>query len=219
MLKIIVSLTKILSFSLLVSVASSSEIWKIIKEEKGIKIYEMKKTKTGWTSFKAVGTFKYKMKKIIKVLLDFDHKHLWAPRNKFSKIMKKLKSGNYLVLEHYKTPWPVDDREFLFEGFVKKKNDGEVLIHAWSNTSYPYKNEDVVIAFAEYVDINVKKLGAKESEVTFSVSGHLGGWLPNWIKGFVRTKWPIQFFRGLKKELGIVRERNPRVFNELSFSL
>jgi hypothetical protein len=219
MLKKIVSLIKILPFFLLVREASSSEAWKIIKEEKGIKIYEMKKAKEGWTSFKAIGNFKYKMKKIIKVILDFDHKHLWAPQNKFSKIMKKLKNGNYLVLEHYKAPWPVDNREFLFEGFVKRNNDNEVLIHAWSNTSEPYKNDDVVIAFAQYVDINVKKLGEKESEVTFSVSGHLGGWLPNWIKGFVRTKWPIQFFRGLKKELGKSRDRNPRVFNELPFSL
>ena len=219
MLKQILNLIRILPFFFLVGNAVGDDSWKLIKEKEGIKVFENKKVKSGWTSFLAVGFFKKRLKEIVEVLLDFDNKHFWAPRNEFSKVFKKLKNGNYLVLEHYTAPWPIDDREFLFEGYVKKKSDKEVLIKAWSNTTYPYKNEDVVIAFAKHVDIIVEELAEKMCKVTFSVSGNLGGWLPNWIKSFVRTKWPIQFFEGLGKELQIERQRDSMVFRELPFSL
>jgi len=196
--------------------------WELIDEDDGVKIYSKKEEegKKGWTSFKAVGFYNSKLNELVEVLLDFDNKHFWAPQNKSSKVLKKLKNGNYLVLEHYKAPWPVDNREFLFEGYVKKIKDREVLIHAWSNTTYPYKNEDVVIAFAEYVDITIEEVEkGKRCKVTFSVSGNLGGWLPNWAKRFVRTKWPFKFFEGLGEEILKKRKRNSQVFNELPFSL
>ena len=196
--------------------------WELIDEEDGVKVYSKKeeKGKKGWTSFKAVGFYNSKLRDLVEVLLDFDNKHFWAPQNKSSKVIKKFKSGNYLVLEHYKAPWPVDNREFLFEGYVKKIKDREILIHAWSNTTYPYKNEDVVIAFAEYVDITIEEVErGKRCKVTFNVSGNLGGWLPNWAKKFVRTKWPFKFFEGLGEELLKKRKRNSRVFKELPFSI
>ena len=196
--------------------------WELIDEEDGVKVYSKKeeKGKKGWTSFKAVGFYNNTLRDLVEVLLDFDNKHFWAPQNKSSKVIKKLKSGNYLVLEHYKAPWPVDNREFLFEGYVKRIKDSEILIHAWSNTTYPYKNEDVVIAFAEYVDITIEEVKkGKRCKVTFSVSGNLGGWLPNWAKKFVRTKWPFKFFEGLGEELSKKRKRNPIVFKELPFSI
>jgi len=211
-----------LFFWIMVFFNSDGFTWELIDEGNGVKIYSKKeeKGKKGWTSFKAVGFYESNLRDIVEVLLDFDNKHSWAPQNKSSKVLKRLKNGNYLVLEHYKAPWPVDNREFLFEGYVKKNSDKEVLIHAWSNTTYPYKNDDVVIAFADYVDLTIEEIvKGKKCKVTFSVSGNLGGWIPNWVKKLVRTKWPFEFFEGLGEELLKKRKRNSQVFNELPFKL
>ena len=40
-------------------------------------------------------------------------------------------------MEHYKAPWPVDNREFLFEGYVKKINRS----YWWVNQGQTYKEE------------------------------------------------------------------------------
>ena len=40
---------------------------------------------------------KKRIKEIVEVLLDFDNKHFWAPRNEFSKVFKKLKNGKRLI--------------------------------------------------------------------------------------------------------------------------
>ena len=53
---------------------------------------------------------------VLKVLRDFDHKHLWAPKLKSVKIHQKINENEFIFSEYYKTPWPATDREFLLKG-------------------------------------------------------------------------------------------------------
>lgn len=137
---------------------------------------------------------------VLKVLRDFDHKHLWAPKLKSVKIHQKINENEFIFSEYYKTPWPATDREFLLKGTLIKKGD-QYFINAYSFKSALYKDSKHIQADVTKLNLMLEKSLNNTTKISFEFHGDMKGWMPFWLINLIQKKWPFKFIKELEKRI------------------
>lgn len=181
---------------------SISAEWKKIGEEDNIKILSLP-PKQGILPFKAVGTINHDINKVLNILINHQTKHQWAPKLEKVIIHEQAGENTYIFSEYYKTPWPATDREFLLKGEIIKKPDGNITLKAHSvESEQKYKafaSKEHIQAKVKYINLHLKKIAPKITEIQFEFYGDMQGWMPLWLMNLIQKKWPLRFIQGLRK--------------------
>lgn len=176
---------------------ASTQKWEQIDSVDGVALFRSLEESDELLPFKAIATLNVPYQKVVMALMDAEHKSSWAPKLKFTTIHNVISTNHFEYSEYYTTPWPFDDREFLLLGTVEYKND-RVLFTAQNSTNRNLADENHLLANVTIMEVAITPLSLNKTQVEFTFSGDLGGWIPTFVKNIIQEKWPIRFIQAMQ---------------------
>ena len=174
--------------------------WEFISDEQGVELYGATTKLDGQLPFKAVTEIKAPYQQIVMALMDYEQKPSWAPKLKSTKFHFQNSENQFAYSEYYETPWPFYDREFLLDGTIVY-GDNSVILEASNLTQTSFAADNHVQVDVAILRLEISPVSEGSSRVTFTFSGNMGGWIPNFVKNLIQRKWPILFLQALENHL------------------
>lgn len=175
----------------------STNTWEQIDTVGGVALFRSLEESDDLLPFKAIAKLNIPYQKIVMALVDAEHKNSWAPKLKFTTIHKEISTNHFEYSEYYTTPWPFYDREFLLLGTVEYMNN-RILFTAQNSTNKNLADENHLLANVKVMEIAITPLSSDTTEVEFTFSGDLGGYIPAFVKNIIQKKWPIRFIQAME---------------------
>lgn len=180
--------------------SNNTDNWEQIDTVEGVVLFRSLEESDDLLPFKAIAELKIPYQKIVMTLVDAEHKNTWAPKLKSITVHNELSTNRFEYSEYYTTPWPFYDREFLLMGTVEYQND-RILFTAINSTNKHLADKDHLLANAKILEVVIIPLSPDTTQVEFTFSGDLGGWIPNFVKNIIQKKWPIRFIQALQAHI------------------
>ena len=174
--------------------------WEKIDTVEGVTLFRSLEESDDLLPFKAIAELNIPYQKIVMALVDAERKNTWAPKLKHTTIHNEISTNHFEYSEYYTTPWPFYDREFLLAGTVEYKND-RILFTAQNSTNKNLAHKDHLLANVKVLEVVIIPLSADMTQVEFTFSGDLGGWIPNFVKNIIQKKWPIRFIQAMQAHI------------------
>ena len=100
---------------------SALETWEFVKQKDGIKIYTKNYPESAVVGFRGQVYLDHPIEKVLGVLMDNEHRKEWVDRLKTSQILERKSSDEYIMYQVYGLPWPLSDRDFVYQGKLVRK--------------------------------------------------------------------------------------------------
>ncbi|NOR25510.1 MAG: hypothetical protein GQ542_14200 [Desulforhopalus sp.] len=179
---------------------NSTNNWEQIDTIEGVVLFRSLEESNDLLPFKAIAELNNPYQKIVMALVDAEHKNNWAPKLKSTTIHNELSTNRFEYSEYYTTPWPFYDREFLLMGTVEYQND-RILFTAKNSTNKHLADQDHLLANVKVLEVVIIPLSLNRTQVEFTFSGDLGGWIPTFVKNIIQKKWPIRFIQAMQTHI------------------
>jgi hypothetical protein len=176
---------------------SSTAQWEQVDTIEEVVLFRSLNESNNLVPFKAIAKLNVPYQKVVMALLDAENKNTWAPKLKFTTIHNEISTNQFEYSEYYTTPWPFDDREFLLLGTVEYKSD-RILFTAQNSINKELADKDHLLANVEVLEFVIIPLSEDKTQVEFTFSGDLGGWIPTFVKNIIQRKWPIRFIQAMQ---------------------
>jgi hypothetical protein len=176
---------------------SSTSQWEQIDTVEGVDLFRSLEESNDLVPFKAIAKLNIPYQKIVMALVDAENKNTWAPKLKFTTIHNEISTNQFEFSEYYTTPWPFDDREFLLVGTVEYKSD-RILFTAQNSINKELADKNHLLANVKVLEFTIIPLSQDMTQVEFTFSGDLGGWIPTFVKNIIQKKWPIRFIQAMQ---------------------
>ena len=174
--------------------------WEQIDTVEGVTLFRSLEESDDLLPFKAIAKLNIPYQNIVMALVDAEHKNTWAPKLKSITIHKELSTNRFEYSEYYTTPWPFYDREFLLMGTVEYQKD-RILFTARNSPNKHLADQDHLLANAKILEVVIIPLSPDTTQVEFTFSGDLGGWIPTFVKNIIQKKWPIRFIQAMQTHI------------------
>lgn len=178
----------------------STNKWEQIDTIDGVDLFRSLEESGDLLPFKAISKLNIPYQKIVMALVDAEHKNNWAPKLKHATVHNNISTNRFEYSEYYTTPWPFYDREFLLLGTVEYKND-RVLFTAQNSTNKNLADENHQLVNVTVMEVVIIPLSKNTTQVEFTFSGDLGGWIPTFVKNIIQKKWPIRFILAMQSHI------------------
>lgn len=198
----------VLNLIMIIGLSGLSE-WKLKKEESGISIYTRKIEGSQMDEFKGIVLIaNTTLTDVLEIILDAENYPALFPDCSQARILKK--EGKYYDI-HYiylKSPWPVKDRDAVYESVTTISEDGKkamVLLRPLSG--YIKETEDIVRmkngnGYWELEEDNMHSV-----KVIYEFHADPGGDIPSWLANYGAVTNPFKTLINLRKR---VSERQPQ---------
>ena len=190
--------------SLLLSFADSWGVeanqWKKVKEKDGIEVFQKKVG--DHLAFRGVGTLNGSANEFLRVLHDPSTWPRWVENLKAGKLIEKKSESHFIFHQVIGTPFPMKDREAVFQSIVSRKNSGTTLVEMKSvNHPAVKRSEKCIRVKIIYSRYRIDDLGKGEVRVTFENLSQSGGALPKFLSNWAAQSYPVSLLRGIEREL------------------
>ncbi len=192
-----IGLSLVLLASSLSAGLNSTTQWEQIDTVEGVVLFRSLEQSNDLVPFKAIAKLNIPYQKIVMALVDAENKNTWAPKLKFTTIHNEISTNQFEYSEYYTTPWPFYDREFLLVGTVEYKSD-RILFTAQNSINTELADKDHLLANVKVLEFVIIPLSQDRTQVEFTFSGDLGGWIPTFVKDIIQKKWPIRFIQAMQ---------------------
>jgi hypothetical protein len=182
------------------STDNRKENWKQIDSVEGVVLFRSLEEVDDLLPFKAIAELDIPYQRIVMTLVDAEHKNNWAPKLKSITVHNEISTNRFEYSEYYTTPWPFYDREFLLMGTVQYLRD-RILFTAINSSNKQLADKDHLLANVKMMEVVIIPLSPDRTQVEFTFSGDLGGWIPNFVKNIIQKKWPIRFIQAMQTHI------------------
>ena len=186
---------------LFVSSAFASE-WELKKDVDGVKVYTKSIEGSKIKAFKGTVTLDVKLDTVIAVLKDIDAFPQWIPDLKEARQLE-LKDMEQIHYLHTDAPWPVSDRDGIYQyTYIRNKmaEAPHVLVKIISLPDYLPKKDNIV----RITDVDgYWKLTPTTNgvEVVYRIHANPGGGLPKWLVNSKIVDTPFKSLTNLKERV------------------
>ena len=174
--------------------------WELVSDEQDIELYGATQKIDGQLPFKAITEIQAPYQQIVMALMDYEQKPSWAPKLLSTKFHFQNEANQFAYSEYYEAPWPFFDREFLLDGRIEFR-DNSVVFEASNLPQTSLAADNHVLVDIAILRLEITPVSQDSSQVTFTFSGNMGGWIPNFVKNIIQRKWPILFLQALENHL------------------
>ncbi len=205
-LKIHISLFALLMFTNLFlhshAQSSSSNNWKLAKNQNDIKIYLRKHQSSNLKEALGVMKIRTHLCSIVALLKDTQNHKSWLFANKSSKILKKYDDFEWILYTQSEAPWPILDRDLISHTKMHQSEDNcEIKIKSHAVPDYVSKKNGFVRIEEMNSEWTFTPLPDGFIEIKFKILINLGGALPVWLTNFAVDKGPYNTLQKMKKAL------------------
>jgi hypothetical protein len=125
----------------------------------------------------------------------------WIENFKSGKLIEEINPEHKVFYQAIKSPFPVSDRDVVFESKIIRDSPDKIRIEMKSVT-HPKAPRTIGtridIIFTRY---SIKKINQNRIAVTFETLSHPGGALPDFLVNWASESYPITLFEGLRRAL------------------
>ena len=174
--------------------------WEKVKEKDGIEVFQKKMG--DHRAFRGVGTLSGTPKQILKVLHDPSTWPRWVENLKSGKLIEKKSESHFIFHQVIQTPFPMKNREAVFQSNVSRKNASTTLVEMKSVNHPAIKRSEkcirVEIIYSRY---RIEELGNGKVRATFENLSNSGGAVPKFLSNWAAESYPVSLLRGIEREL------------------
>jgi len=187
------------------SVHSQTNDWTLKKDEQGIKVYTKPMPGSDFNSFRAIMTLNATPAELYAILKNLPAHPTIFPETEKLEIVQKINDSTHLQYSVTHAPWPVSDRDGIFQmNFTKLKPSG-FSVKSWAVPNFMPEVEGIVRIKKSKSSWTVKNLGSGKIHVVYEVATEPGGYIPDWLANAAATDIPFQTFVNLRNELQRVK--------------
>ena len=190
--------------SLLLSLVDSWGVetnqWEKVKEKDGVEVFQKKVG--DHLAFRGVGTLNGSTNEFLRVLHDPSTWPHWVENLKAGKLIEKKSKSHFIFHQVIGTPFPMKDREAVFQSILSRKNSSTTLVEMKSvNHPAVKRSEECIRMEIIYSLYQVEELGKGKIRVSFENLSHSGGTVPKFLSNWAAQSYPVSLLRGIEREL------------------
>lgn len=169
-----------------------AEEWQSLGVTNNVAVYRKQEEGTGLYAFKGEATSDLPVGQLMGILRNEDISKEWVDMMMFAKVVETYSEDHMLLHQGYDLPWPVSDRDYVFDKKVVYDADKKIAtVHLTSVESpkVPVSN-DFVRARGErtFWQFTVAENG--KTNITVEVMTDPEGALPDWAVNSIQADWP-----------------------------
>ena len=189
-----------LIFSLADSWGVEANQWEKVKEKDGVEVFQKKVG--DHLAFRGVGTLNGSANEFLRVLHDPSTWSRWVENLKRGKLIEKKSDSHFIFHQVIGTPFPMKNREAVFQSIVSRKNSSTTLVEMKSvNHPAVKRSEEYIRVEIIYSRYQIEELGKGKIRVTFENLSHSGGTVPKFLSNWAAQSYPVSLLRGIEREL------------------
>jgi len=191
----------------------AQEKWELKKQSDGIVIHTADFKGSDFKVFKAVTTISASgLNEIVAIILDVPNFKNLFPDILDCKILKKTNDG---VITHYicnKAPWPVDDRDGIFELKPEYRKAQNEVVVSDNCIEYAYPKKEGTVRMVKGEGFwKITALKNNMFEITYQFHGEPAGKIPSWLANSFVVDQPYQTLKNLKLIIASGKYKNAKV--------
>lgn len=186
-----------------------NEGWKLVKENKGIKVYHRKTSLTAIKVFKGVAELETDLTTLCAFLMDTCNFPSWIVLCDSAELLEpadedadKIDQVVYHLYTVNRPPWPIKPRDNVIYSVATQDPETLTLrIKAVSvPDAIPYKEECIRCPLL-MVEWKLRPLNNGKTEFTFETLIDVGGWVPAWAINFYAVDVPYTTIQKIRKQM------------------
>ncbi|MCF8301896.1 MAG: hypothetical protein K9I94_01370 [Bacteroidales bacterium] len=189
----------IISFICAFNTAEKKAKWKLRKQEDGIRVYTRQTIGSDFKSFRATTTIDAEPKAIMAVLLNLNKVPEWTPDITHARLLREIEEGKEIVYMQYNLPWPINDRDVVFEQQFKREADTLWLCSEYKAGYLPEKQDytrvEALKGFWKLVDTG------SSTHTIYQLHSNPGGKLPAWLVNWKIINAPYKTLHNLRNRV------------------
>lgn len=180
---------------------SRGDKWELAKSGDGVEVYTRQNQDSKIKAYKAVLVVKTTMSKVEAVLDDIYAYPEWQENTNKVELVKKI-SENHRIEHYYSdTPWPIADRDLVYEVKKEKKEDGTIVVKLTSLPDAVPINEDYLRIEISQGSWLVEPLANGTVRISQEFFADPGGSLPTWLINSFLVTGPYNSMINMRERL------------------
>ena len=175
--------------------------WEKVKEAEGITVYARPVEGSDFKEFRAECLIEAPMEAVNNVLMDVPRLTEWMPSVIVAEVIEYIDGKGAVMYEEMKSPWPVRNRDFLFEVRIARGPESIVrVIRAIGHEKYPaYAPREGRVRVTRLTGRWDLLKRDRATYVVYGIRSDPGGSLPAWLANSAARDLPFLTLRGLKR--------------------
>ncbi|WP_299139558.1 START domain-containing protein [uncultured Vibrio sp.] len=200
-------INKILTFIIIVTsfsaLASDANEWKLVRDKKGIEVYNRKIEGNDFKEFRAEADIKANLTSIIALFTDTSVGTQWVENIDEMEEIEHFSEAHTVTKTYTKAPWPVSDREAIVENFIEQDPDTLIVIINQHGRPNYRQNEDKSVVRVAHLESRwiLTPLDNNTTHISYQVLSDPGGSIPSWLINMVAVSQPYKTLLGLSEML------------------
>ncbi|UPR36221.1 START domain-containing protein [Vibrio cyclitrophicus] len=200
-------INKILTFIIIVTsfsaLASDANEWKLVRDKKGIEVYNRKIEGNDFKEFRAEADIKANLTSIIALFTDTSVGTQWVENIDEMEEIEHFSEVHTVTKTYTKAPWPVSDREAIVENYIEQDpNTLTVMITQHGRPNYQSNDDKRIIRVAHLESRWIlTPLDNNTTHISYQVLSDPGGSIPSWLINMVAVSQPYKTLLGLSEML------------------
>lgn len=184
-------------FAMLESIACSQELWALEKDSEDIKVYTMLETGSPYKSFKATAVINAPSEAITAILKDVQGYAGWFAFTERAKLLENGLHEKYVYMET-QFPWPFKNEDMIYKMTFSTEGDAVTKVTLSGIPDYYPPAEGVTRMKNANGYILLKPIGNK-TEITYYMHTDPGGDIPVWMANTYMFNLPYQTLTNLNR--------------------
>ncbi|WP_261886851.1 START domain-containing protein [Vibrio pomeroyi] len=200
-------ISKILTFIMIATSfsvsASDANEWKLVRDKKGIEVYNRKIEGNDFKEFRAEADIQANLTSIIALFTDTSVGTQWVENIDKMEEIEHFSEAHTVTKTYTKAPWPVSDREAIVENFIEQDPDTlTVMITQHGRPNYQ-PNDDKRIVRVAHLESRwiLTPRDNNTTHISYQVLSDPGGSIPSWLINMVAVSQPYKTLLGLSEML------------------
>ena len=173
--------------------------WEPLTITDGVDVSRCIVPNSGIMGVRGIATVDVHIGKIYELFRTVPRQPEWVNRLKETRVFSKPEESSVRYYSRYHSPWPISDRDFVFQRELKIEEDKKrvtVIITSVEDERMPEKD----CCVRGWLSRGYWRFTAQEGGKTLievEVITDPKGYLPNWLINLVQRNWPVKSIAGL----------------------
>lgn len=176
--------------------------WTLVKDENNIQVYTQEVGDSDIVRAKAIAIIPAPLHELKAILDDYNHRQEWIPYLRKSSLLKINDENSRIEYSHFYAPWPVSDRDFVYNVRIQTRTSTEIQYEMRSIESEMMpEQKDRIRAELIHGRYRLEQISESETRVEVLYHADPGGWLPGWLVNRIQRALPYRILLNLGEKV------------------
>jgi hypothetical protein len=178
--------------------------WEELSDEDGIKVWRAEIEGSPIVAMKGRGVVDASVAKVASVIFDTPRCPEWVAELKTSRVARLVSARERIVYQRVSTPWPLDDREFLFvatASFDRSTGELAFLMKSVEDDTVPVAKGCVRGNLIESIFSLAPFQNGEKTTLEVEVQADPMGAIPKSVVNFFQKSWPRTTINGIRRQV------------------